>query len=123
MLVIGGRQEQAATRGPRTRTEPVPAAGSRERYEWDYLWMVAFTALLFFRPQDQIPPLEVLHLAELTALAGLASMAVRRLSAGLPVAKVNKELVAILALGGVMVFGIPFSFWPGGSRRISPTST
>src|SRR3954463_13262473 len=75
--------------------------GVRERYDSDYLWMLAFTALLFFRPQDQIPPLQVLHLSELTAIGGLAAMAVRRLGAGLSVAKVNAEVAGVVALGGV----------------------
>src|SRR4051812_1404417 len=84
--------------------------GVRERYDSDYLWMLAFTALLFFRPQDQIPPLQVLHLSELTAIGGLAAMAVRRLGAGLSVAKVNAEVAGVVALGGVIVLTIPFSF-------------
>jgi O-antigen ligase len=105
---------------------PAPAAGPetrkakrlRERYDWDYLWMLAFTALLFFRPQDQIPGLQVLHLAELTAIAGLAAMAVRRLGAGLSAAKVNTEMIGVIVLGAVIVLTIPFSFWPGGSAHV-----
>src|SRR6185436_7596502 len=85
---------------------------------WDYVWMLAFTALLFFRPQDQIPGLEVLHLAELTAIAGLAAMAVRRLSSGQTIAKINGEVVGVLGLGAIMVLTIPFSVWPGGSMKV-----
>src|SRR3954454_10596069 len=40
----------------------------RERFDADYLWMFAFTVLLFFRPQDQIRPLAMLHMSELTAI-------------------------------------------------------
>jgi putative inorganic carbon (hco3(-)) transporter len=87
----------------------------RDRFEWDYFWMIAFTALLFFRPQDHFRPIGALHLAELSAIAGLAAMAVRRLSAGETIAKINSEVIAIIALGGVIVMTIPFSFWPGGS--------
>jgi O-antigen ligase len=90
----------------------------RERYDSDYLWMLTFTALLFFRPQDQIPGLAALHLVELTAIAGLGSMAVRRLGAGLSVAKVNAEVAGVIALGAVIVLTIPFSFWPGGSAHV-----
>jgi O-antigen ligase len=91
---------------------------ARERYDWDYLWMLAFTALLFFRPQDQIPGLESLHLAELTAIAGLAAMAVRRTGAGLTITKVNPEVIAVLALGAVIVLTMPFSIWPSGSLKV-----
>src|SRR6059058_1382162 len=96
-LVVQGRAKQAPVRPSAGRVQQAVAA-FRERYDWDYLWMLAFTALLFFRPQDQIPGLEVLHLAELTAIAGLAAMAVRRLSAGQTIAKVNAEVIGVIAL-------------------------
>ena len=94
------------------------AAAVRERYDWDYLWMIAFTAVLFFRPQDHIPALAALHLAELTAVAGLAAMAARRMASGQPIARINAEVVGVLALGAVIVFTTPFSFWPGGSLSL-----
>jgi O-antigen ligase len=93
-------------------------AAVRERYDWDYLWTLAFTALLFFRPQDHVPGLAALHLAELTAIAGLAAMAVRRLSSGQTIAHVNAEVVGVVALGAVIVLTLPFSFWPGGSLTV-----
>src|SRR3954469_8048425 len=93
-------------------------AAIRERYDWDYVWMLAFTALLFFRPQDQIPGLEVLHLSELTAIAGLAAMAMRRMSAGMTIAHVNVEVVAVVVLGAIIVLTVPFSIWPGGSAHV-----
>ena len=119
----GRDQLVVAGRSSRVRPEPhataaAPVAPARERYDWDYLWLVAFTALLFFRPQDQIPGLEVLHLAELTAIFGLAAMAVRRLNAGLPIVHVNAELVGVIALGGVIILSVPFSIWPGGSAKV-----
>ena len=100
-LVVAGRAD-APPAAARTTT---PGASTlarakrqmsavRERYDTDYLFMLAFTALLFFRPQDHIPGLGALHLAELTAIGGLAAMAVRRLSAGQTIAHVNGEVVA-----------------------------
>ena len=80
--------------------------------------MLTFTALLFFRPQDQIPGLELLHLSELTAIAGLAAMAVRRMSAGQTIAHVNAEVIAIVVLGAIIVLTLPFSIWPGGSAQV-----
>ncbi len=90
----------------------------RERYDWDYLWMIAFTAVLFFRPQDHVKALTPLHLAELTAIAGLAAMAARRMTSGQPIARINPEVVGVLALGAVIVVTMPFSFWPGGSLAL-----
>jgi O-antigen ligase len=117
-LVVAGRaKQQTFRRAPATRVGKAVAA-IRERYDWDYIWMLAFTALLFFRPQDQIPGLEALHLSELTAIAGLAAMAVRRMSAGQTIAHVNAEVIGIVALGGVIVLTLPFSIWPGGSVKV-----
>lgn len=122
--VVVGRQKRGRA------DEPAPATAKtsgrlktrikrvRERYDADYLWLLAYTALLFFRPQDQIPPLQVLHLAELTAIGGLAAMAARRLGSGLSVAKVNTEVIGVIVLGAVIVITIPFSFWPGGSAHV-----
>src|SRR5688500_5713279 len=92
-LVVGRRPLEATPRADApSRLEKVRRRVStvvRERYDWDYLWMLAFTALLFFRPQDHFRPLAALHLPELTAIAGLAAMAARRMAHGLPIAKIN----------------------------------
>ena len=129
--VSSGRGQRRLTVGSRAgAADPAPrvsryatartrmAAVIRERYDWDYLWMIAFTAVLFFRPQDHIAALAPLHLAELTAIAGLAAMAARRMAAGQPIARINPEVVGVLALGAVIVLTTPFSFWPGGSLSL-----
>ena len=61
-----------AEQPPRRRCCPVrrlpPSGGrrtlTRNRDDWAFLGLMAFTALLFLRPQDIFPPLRVLHLAE-----------------------------------------------------------
>ena len=115
-------QPIVAGRARRLKSSPPPAsaaaAPARERYDWDYLWLFAFTTVLFFRPQDQVPGVELLHLAELTAIFGLAAMAVRRLRAGLPIAHVNPEVLGVVALGVVVLGSVPFSIWPGGSEHV-----
>src|SRR5947207_13843689 len=117
--IVAGRGRHASpVRESRPAKTTSRLSAVRERLSWDYVWMLSFTALLFFRPQDQIPGLQVLHLAELTAIAGLAAMAVRRLSSGQTIAKINAEVVGVLALGAVMVLTIPFSVWPGGSTHV-----
>src|SRR5689334_16929218 len=120
----GGRPERglrhaAIAQAKTSTTRAVRAArAARERYDAGYLWMIAFTALLFFRPQDQIPGVGLLHLSELTAIAGLLAMASRRLSSGQTVAKINAEVIAIVALGGVILVTLPFSIWPGGTLKV-----
>lgn len=76
---------------------------------------MAFTALLFFRPQDQLPFLGALHLAELSAVAALIAMVMGRLRRGLPVSRVTPELWGVVAMGTLILATAPFSIWPGGS--------
>jgi len=118
-LVVVGRDARVRMKPTPLERAKAHVAVVREKYDWDYLWMLAFTAILFFRPQDQIAGLEMLHLAELAAIGGLAAMAVRRLSTGQTIAKVNGEVVGVIALGGVILLTTPFTIWPGGSRMRS----
>ena len=112
-FVVSDRKAARATTAPAIASQVAALkkkiSATRERYDWDYLWMLTFTALLFFRPQDHLRGLEVLHLAELTAIAGLAAMAVRRLRSGQTIAKVNAEVIGVIMVGGVMLLTIPFS--------------
>src|SRR5262245_2553239 len=120
-LVITGRRTPRApapASPSRLTTIKQTIAGTRERYDWDYLWMLAFTTLLFFRPQDHLRALESLHLAELTAIAGLAAMAVRRLRIGQTITKITPEVIGVVMLGAIIVLTIPFSIWPGGSLKV-----
>lgn len=114
-VVVSSRRSRPARLAAPVRTA---IAAVRDRYDADYLWMIAFTAILFFRPQDHFPPLSVLHLAEMTALGGLAAMAARRLANGQTVTKINAELVAVVAIGALILVTLPFSAWPGGSLKV-----
>lgn len=106
----------ATPRLPTVAASAVVAAPERnERREIAYTGLLAFTALLFFRPQDQIPILNPLHLAELSALVALAAMVFGRISRGLSVTRVTPELVGVVALGGLILATAPFSIWMGGS--------
>ena len=51
----------------------------------------------------RFPASELLHLSELTAIAGLAAMAVRRMSAGQTIAHANAEVVGVVVLGAIIV--------------------
>jgi O-antigen ligase len=103
---------------------PVPvvdAAESRvadprqERDRTAFTWTVVFTAVIFLRPQDIVPPLEFLHLAELSAIVGLGSLVLGRLRRGEPVARWTPELVGVLVLGAIVLLTAPFSIWISGS--------
>src|SRR5687767_889872 len=86
----------------------------RERRDWAFFGLLAFTGLLFFRPQDMLPALGRLHLAELAALGALAALLFGRLSRGQPITRTPPELFGVAALGAVILFTAPFSIWPGG---------
>ena len=48
---------------------------TRETSDWGYLGLLAFTAVLYMRPQDQLPGLSTIPFAEITAIIGLVCMA------------------------------------------------
>ena len=91
------------------------ASAGRERNDWAFLGLMAFTALLFFRPQDTIPALGALHLAELAALSAIGAMVVGRLARRQPATRVTPELAGVVALGGIILATAPFSIWMSGA--------
>ena len=83
-----------------------------------YNALLAFTFVLFVRPQDQLPFLEPLHLAEVTGVFAVLALVFGRLSRNRSVSQLTPELIAVLAFGGVMLATAPFSFWPGGAVAV-----
>ena len=109
----------AAAAGPSSADAGTPSSESapfaREKTDWAFIFLLAFTANVFFRPQDAIPGLHLLHLAELCALGGLVALAMGRLAKNLPVSRVTPELVGVCALGVLIAVLAPFSIWFGGA--------
>src|SRR6516165_2926583 len=82
----------------------------------EFTWTLIFTAILFLRPQDVIPPLEYLHLAEVSAICGLTALVLGRLRRGRPpIARLTPDLIGVLAFGAIILLTAPFSIWLGGS--------
>jgi O-antigen ligase len=95
---------------------PVELAPAKEqRRDWAFLGLLAFTAVLYFRPQDQIPGMSAVPFAEIFAITALIAMITGRLSRGLPVTRITPELAGVAALGFVILLTAPFSIWPGGA--------
>ena len=119
-----GNAGRAPARGS-VRVEPAahaaavaPSAArraSRERFDWAFAGLLAFTAILFFRPQDQLTALRVLPLAEIAAIGALIAMVTGRLGRGLSVTRFTPELAGVVALGAVILVTAPFSIWMGGA--------
>jgi O-antigen ligase len=112
--VIAGARPEAEARAETVEVDA--AAESRDRVA--YRALLAFTLVLFVRPQDTIGILDPLHLAEVFGTFGIIALAVGRLNRGLPVAKITLEFGAVLAFGGIMLATAPFSIWPGGSVSV-----
>ena len=109
---------ESARRSAPAATGRLRASSARERRDWAYLGLVAFTAILFFRPQDVFPPLEALHLAEISAIVGLGAMINGRLARREPMLPLVPEVVGVLVFAGIMLALVPFSIWPGGSLEM-----
>jgi O-antigen ligase len=106
---------ESAAAGP-----PSPATSGRrgapsERRDWAFIWTLVFSGILFLRPQDLFPPLQVLHLAEMSAIAGLTALFVGRLARQQPITRITPEFIGVLALGAIILGTAPFSIWAGGS--------
>jgi len=107
-----GHVDAALARG----AEPTFAtAAIAEPRDWGYIGLLAFTAVLLLRPQDQLPGLSPLHLAEMCAFVGIIPMVVHRFAQRLPVFRVTPETTGLIAFGVVMLATAPFSIWPGGA--------
>ena len=100
-------------------TEPTFAtAAYAEPRDWGYRGLLAFTAVLLLRPQDHVPGLASLHLAEICALLGIAPMLLHRFAHRLPMFRITPETFGLIAFGGVMLATAPFSVWPGGAFEV-----
>src|SRR5688572_33102748 len=79
----------------KTRAGNTPA----EPRDWAFTWLLVFTAVLFFRPQDIFPPLAVFRLAEMSAIAGLVALVFGRLSRGQTLTRMKPEFAGVIPLG------------------------
>jgi O-antigen ligase len=103
---------------PETSTTPAGPVPRQEPRDRAFTWMLLFTAVLFLRPQDLIPPLDFLHLAELSAILGLGSLITSRVARGQAVSRMTPELAGVVLLGAVIVLTAPFSIWMGGAIEV-----
>lgn len=93
-------------------------ASYSEPRDWGYTGLLAFTLVLFGRPQEHIPVLRALPLAEMCAILGILPMLIHRLIRRLPVFRVTPETVGLGLFGAAMLATIPFSIWPSGALSV-----
>jgi O-antigen ligase len=108
---------EAARPRPATATAPAVAAAP-PRDEGAFTWLLVFTLVLFLRPQDIIPPLGLLHLAEVSAIAGLLALFAGRLRRREQLTRLTPEFAGVLVFGAVILLTAPFSIWFGGSVAV-----
>ena len=114
-LAFGGTSFEAAEPAD---AMPAPAARSKapdRGRDWGYAGLMFFTAVLLLRPQDQIRPLAVLHLAQVSAIIGVGAMFATRLRRHLALIPLTTETLGLFCFGFVMLATVPFSIWPGGA--------
>jgi len=100
---------------PATTSTEAISVEKPERRDWAFFFLLVFTVVVFLRPQDAIPGLHYLHLAELSAISALVALIGGRLGRNLPVTRVNPELIGVVALGGLILVTAPFSIWFSGA--------
>jgi O-antigen ligase len=86
-----------------------------EPRDWGYIGLLAFTAVLLLRPQDRVPSLTSLHIAEICAFFGIGPMLLHRFARRLPVFRITPETMGLIVLGAAILLTAPFSVWPGGA--------
>jgi O-antigen ligase len=104
--------DEALAREARPTFATAPYAEPRD---WGYLGLIAFTAVLLLRPQDQVRGLASLHIAEVCAFIGIGPMLLHRFTRRLPVFRVTPETLGLVSLGIVILATAPLSIWPRGA--------
>jgi len=104
------------TTRPRVEEETFATTeAAAEPRDWGYVGLLAFTTVLLLRPQDRVPSLTSLHIAEICALLGIGPMLLHRLAKRLPVFRITPETMGLIVFGAIIIITAPFSVWPGGA--------
>jgi putative inorganic carbon (HCO3(-)) transporter len=98
--------------------EQLAVATADDSLRWAFRGLLLFTALLFFRPQDHLPALRVIPVAELAAMFALSTLVVGRARRRELPSRMTPELLGVLFLGVVIAATIPTSIWPTGSLGV-----
>jgi hypothetical protein len=129
---LGGHERLAFNYGPGTvpGRKSIDAAMARdaeptfatapyaEPRDWGYAGLIAFTAVLLLRPQEQLRALAPLHIAEICAFIGIGPMLLHRFMRRLPVFRVTPETMGLVCFGVVIAATVPFSIWPGDALTV-----
>src|SRR6516165_8716442 len=98
-LTFNYRPGETVTR-PRPPEEETVATTNAvaERRDWGYIGLLAFTTVLLLRPQDRLPSLASVHIAEICAFLGIGPMLLHRFARRLPVFRITPETLGLVVL-------------------------
>ncbi len=117
-LTFNYRPGDTATRPKAEEETFATTEAAAEPRDWGYFGLLAFTAVLLLRPQDKIPALAAIHLAEICAIVGIGPMILHRLASRRPAFRITPETIGLVVLGAAIVMTAPFSIWPGGAIEV-----
>jgi O-antigen ligase len=103
---------------PRAEETFATTEAAAEPRDWGYVGLFAFTMVLLLRPQDRVPALDSIHIAEICAFLGIGPMLLHRFARRLPVFRVTPETMGLMTFGGVILITAPFSIWPSGALQV-----
>ncbi|OQW31027.1 MAG: hypothetical protein A4E19_20915 [Nitrospira sp. SG-bin1] len=86
-----------------------------------FIGLTIFLGIYYLSPEDFVPGLEGIPFAKAIAIATCIVAIKDNLSNGRPWFVLTKEIKLFLALCAIMIVGIPFSAWPGGSTELFTT--
>ena len=77
-------------------------------------FLMLFTVVLFLRPHELYPPLSIVPIAKIIALAAIVSFFTSK-NKEIPELFKTNEVKLLMALAAVIIITSPFGLWPGGS--------
>jgi O-antigen ligase len=98
---------------PAPSTSTVRGVGP-DRQSFAYAGLLAFTVLLYLRPNEWLP-IGTFPIVRIVALAALAAFFVEQISDGRPFSIMPREFKYLLVLGGLMILGMPTGLNPSDS--------
>ena len=117
-LTFNYRPGNTASRARVEEPSFATAAAVTEQRDWGYVGLFAFTLVLLLRPQDRVPALTSIHIAEVCAFLGIGPMLMHRFARRLPVFRVTPETMGLLLFGAAILITAPFSIWPSGALQV-----
>lgn len=114
-IMLPARKRRASLQ---VKEEPVV---SERVWTLPFIGLVLFLGIYYLSPEDFVPGLEGVPLAKVIAITACIVAIKENISDGRPWFVPTKEARLFLIFCAIMLVGIPFSVWPGGSVELFTT--